>query len=465
MKIKTLKGFYDNNSPNNLRISNTNFNNNAFSYKHKNLYSLSKYNTLYNNMNCKNKNIIEFNSQYEFRNFKKKQNYKNKINKSIYNKQKKNNDYSNSNSPNKKQYENNINFFNSNNDFLNVKYNFEINKKISSPSLPSIEKDFNIKNNNSKKKYNIFNQYTIFNKYYNSNYNYQMKECMKRNINSKNYKNFSFFSTSYSPTKNFNFTNRNNNSNIFNENNTYSLSYLLKKKFSLYKESRYSQKSFNLIKAYGVNTYKGTVKNSNEDRISLVANAKTNNYQKKMKDNSERICFFAIYDGHSGNNCSEFLKKNLHRYIFDSEYFPDEPVRAIEEGFNICEKKFIESIKLKNEGKTKVKDRPYLFSDYSGSCALIIIIIDDICYIVNLGDSRALYSYDSGNKFYFLTRDQKPNDPIEKNRIYKAGGSIFKSNKPNYDTGTKESEKIKIIFRILPGRLSVSLYLYIFILF
>ena len=61
MKIKTLKGFYDNNSPNNLRISNTNFNNNAFSYKHKNLYSLSKYNTLYNNMNCKNKNIIEFN--------------------------------------------------------------------------------------------------------------------------------------------------------------------------------------------------------------------------------------------------------------------------------------------------------------------------------------------------------------------------------------------------------------------
>jgi protein phosphatase 2C family protein 2/3 len=63
--------------------------------------------------------------------------------------------------------------------------------------------------------------------------------------------------------------------------------------------------------------------------------------------------------------------------------------------------------------------------DKSGSCALVVIIIEDDCWVANLGDSRALLSEDSSNRLYVLTRDHKPCDPLERERIEKAGGSIY----------------------------------------
>ena len=105
------------------------------------------------------------------------------------------------------------------------------------------------------------------------------------------------------------------------------------------------------------------------------------------------------------------------------------------------------------------------FTDYSDSCAIVILIIDDMCYTINLGDSRAIYSYDNGNRFYQLSRDHKPDDIIEKKRIYKAGGSIFKPNLSQFCIGgplnynIKESDLgFKIPYRILPGRLAVSIF-------
>ena len=181
-------------------------------------------------------------------------------------------------------------------------------------------------------------------------------------------------------------------------------------------------------------------------------------------NNSEKISYFGIYDGHAGNKCCEFLKNNLHNYIFESHFFPNEPIKAIEQGFNICEKKFIESLQIKTN-KNNFRNKNNQSSDYSGSCALIILIINNICYTINLGDSRALYSYDSGKKFYQLSRDHKPNDPIEKERIYNAGGSIFKTNIEQFGIGIKESELgITIPYRIIPGRLAVSKYIYIYLI-
>ena len=49
-----------------------------------------------------------------------------------------------------------------------------------------------------------------------------------------------------------------------------------------------------------------------------------------------------------------------------------------------------------------------------------------MCYIANLGDSRAIYSYDTGSKFYQLSRDQKPNDPKEKKEYIKQVDQFLK---------------------------------------
>ena len=233
-----------------------------------------------------------------------------------------------------------------------------------------------------------------------------------------------------------------------------SLSEILKENFAYYQPAKHSENSFDHIISYGVNTYRGVIRNYNEDRVTILINALINkgnndnsNYLKNLK-----ISYFSIYDGHAGNQCCEFLKKYLHHYIFESEFFPSNPIKALEDGFNICEKKFMNFIYCDNK-----------FNDISGSCAIVILILNDICYIANLGDSRALYSCNDGNKFYQITRDHKPNDPIEKNRIYKSGGSIYKAsnNSPqkNINNGKEKVERmVKIPYRINPGRLAVSYF-------
>ena len=50
------------------------------------------------------------------------------------------------------------------------------------------------------------------------------------------------------------------------------------------------------------------------------------------------------------------------------------------------------------------------------------MIVEDQCYVANVGDSRALLSAESGSKIYPLSRDHKPNDELERKRIVEAGG-------------------------------------------
>ena len=71
--------------------------------------------------------------------------------------------------------------------------------------------------------------------------------------------------------------------------------------------------------------------------------------------------------------------------------------------------------KMDERGNPMVVDR-------SGSCAIVILIVGDICYSANVGDSRAIMSMDNGNIIKPLSRDHKPSDINEYNRIIKNGG-------------------------------------------
>jgi len=63
--------------------------------------------------------------------------------------------------------------------------------------------------------------------------------------------------------------------------------------------------------------------------------------------------------------------------------------------------------------------------DRSGSCAIVALIIDDMCYIGNTGDSRACMSSDGGREIINLSNDHKPTDTIEINRILRNNGRIY----------------------------------------
>ena len=103
-------------------------------------------------------------------------------------------------------------------------------------------------------------------------------------------------------------------------------------------------------------------------------------------------------------------------------------------------------------------------------------------YVINVGDSRAIMSYDGGNFCCNLSLDHKPNDDQEQKRILANGGRVYQTQtiargdtqksiqtityQPGQDNSAvlagnekNREENPNIIYgpyRVFPGRLSVS---------
>ena len=250
--------------------------------------------------------------------------------------------------------------------------------------------------------------------------------------------------------------------------------------FNNFDKAKTSSKIMGNIKGYGANTYQGLVRNYNEDRVSIIINmTKPENYTKKYWP---KISYFGIYDGHGGSKCADFLRDSLHKIIFSNEYFPENPEKAIKNAFLKAENEFLSTIAV--DKKTgNILDR-------SGSCAILVIIIDNIIYVVNVGDSRGIMSIKGGEEYKMITSDHKPSNEDEKKRIIKSGGEVYQTqtplnniNNPGFESPNQKEEmktdfnndnnninkdnkdsqnKVQINqiligpYRVLPGRLSVS---------
>ncbi len=148
---------------------------------------------------------------------------------------------------------------------------------------------------------------------------------------------------------------------------------ILKMKINSFEESKCSVKTNGIVKAYAANTHQGIVRNYNEDRVSIILNiAKPDSF----KGIWPKCNYFAIYDGHSGSGCCNYLRDNLHHFvrvfitkskqIVKNEYFPSNPCEAIKRGFEIVERDFISHYaKCRNEE----------LIDRSGSCVIILLTI------------------------------------------------------------------------------------------
>jgi protein phosphatase 2C family protein 2/3 len=84
--------------------------------------------------------------------------------------------------------------------------------------------------------------------------------------------------------------------------------------------SKMSNKKNGNITAYAVNSNQGILRKYNEDRVSIILN---------VNKNGVKASYFAIYDGHGGSSCCDFLTQNLHQFIFNSKKFPINPRQAI----------------------------------------------------------------------------------------------------------------------------------------
>ena len=216
--------------------------------------------------------------------------------------------------------------------------------------------------------------------------------------------------------------------------------------FENFEQSKTSKKNMGSVKSYGVNTYQGIVRNYNEDRVSIIINMnKPKNYTKKWP----KISFFGIYDGHGGEGAAEYLRDNLHKLICENEFFPENIQEAIKYGISKAEFDFLNNHAL-SPNKEEILDK-------SGSCVIIVLVVDNYIYVANVGDSRCLLSMDNGKKYIAVTQDHKPNSPTELMRIKNNGGNIYQSQTVinNLEYSILNGKILIGPYRVLPGRLSV----------
>lgn len=206
----------------------------------------------------------------------------------------------------------------------------------------------------------------------------------------------------------------------------------------IFDPTKCSIRSNGKVKAYAACTNHGLVRSYNEDRVSIILNITQQSSTSAPAEAWPKCSFFAVYDGHGGSACADFLKDHLHQFIVKSRHYPFNPKEAILEGFGQAEREFL----TRAEHSVPIEK--------SGSCAIVVLIVGDICYTANLGDSRAVMSANIGNKIYPLSKDHKPCEEGEVKRIIENGGKIYQS------VGQVNSNTVLGPYRVFPGRLSVS---------
>lgn len=200
--------------------------------------------------------------------------------------------------------------------------------------------------------------------------------------------------------------------------------------------------------AYSARTNMGLYRDYNEDRVSIIVNILLELTSNKTQTSS----FFALFDGHAGAKCADFLKDNLHYFITSQKEYVDDKKTAMRKGIFKAEEEFWKLAQL----------GPVI--DISGSCLLLSLFEGNKCFIANVGDSRTIVSENKGKKVLQLTTDHKPEDEEETRRVKNNGGDIFRNKRiskrviEDPQTGILKTEEIVKYgpFRVSPGGLSVS---------
>jgi len=152
-----------------------------------------------------------------------------------------------------------------------------------------------------------------------------------------------------------------------------------------------------------------------------VGMAELNGWRNSMEDahlvlTKDDYGIFGVFDGHGGGDCSEFAARRL-KEEFEKHGKPEDDA-TVKRLFLSIDQEFLDS------------------QQASGSTATMCIVQKagaggkHKLQVINAGDSRVLLGrrdgtiVDGGGSDMGLTRDHKPEDPIERERIERAGGKV-----------------------------------------
>ena len=131
-----------------------------------------------------------------------------------------------------------------------------------------------------------------------------------------------------------------------------------------------------------------------EDRISIY--------------NNSFYYISGVFDGHAGNKCSTYLKKNFYKIFMKNLRLKKNPMGALYLTFFELDENFLNNVNS-NDGSTA----NILFCNKSTK----------MCYLANTGDSRAILCRNNG-VVKQISKDHKPDDVKERRKIEGKGGFV-----------------------------------------
>lgn len=139
-----------------------------------------------------------------------------------------------------------------------------------------------------------------------------------------------------------------------------------------------------------------------------------------------RLAYFAVFDGHGGARASQFAAENLHHTLLSK--FPKGDVENLDKLVRKC---LLDTFRQTDEDfLKKASSQKPAWKD--GSTATCLLAVDDVLYVANLGDSRAVLcrmeqAKDSGKRkcvTLALSKEHNPTIYEERMRIQRAGGTV-----------------------------------------
>ncbi|TKY74823.1 phosphatase 2C 59 [Spatholobus suberectus] len=125
--------------------------------------------------------------------------------------------------------------------------------------------------------------------------------------------------------------------------------------------------------------------------------------------NGEIVGLFGVFDGHGGVRAAEYVKKNLFSNLISHPKFISDTKSAIADAYNHTDSEFLKSENSHNRD--------------AGSTASTAILVGDRLLVANVGDSRAVIC--RGGNAIAVSRDHKPDQTDERQRIEDAGGFVM----------------------------------------
>lgn len=141
-----------------------------------------------------------------------------------------------------------------------------------------------------------------------------------------------------------------------------------------------------------------------------------------MEDFYKGMTFLAVYDGHgqNGRTASDLANKGVREYIVNNK----ETLYGLDTEEDM--EKFFRKMCSSVQSMFQSDKTDY---ELSGTCAVMVLVKEDMIYTANLGDSRAVIGSCSKDETCALevSIDHKPTREKEKERIINSGGKIEKT--------------------------------------